>query len=86
MVRILESVVSEGLNKMKYKNELNQLVAIANNTLMYQNPPYKIELEHYNGYAIILRDSFDNTIKLSPRMSIKNLCNWLNGFISGLEF
>jgi hypothetical protein len=74
---------------MKYKSELNQLLDVANNKLA---PLYSRDC--HPKPRIILKDNtlvlyFSETTKereLSPKMSISNLCNWLNGFISGLEF
>ena len=68
---------------MKYKSELNQLIIVANNTLKRKGSIYTLKLEKYDGYAIVCNDGLT---KLSPRMSISNLYNWLGGFIEGLEF
>lgn len=67
---------------MKYKSELNQLIIIANNTLKRKSKEFELELDKdCSGYRICNGYSF-----LSPRMSVKNLIIWLNGFIEGLDF
>jgi hypothetical protein len=79
---------------MTPKSELNQMIIVANNKLHQNtNPlinPYAVNkflaLKKYNGYAITIAYANDDPILLSPRMSIKNLTIWLDGFISGLDF
>jgi hypothetical protein len=68
---------------MTPRSELNQMIIVANNTLKHRGSIYTLELEKYNGYAITCNGGLT---KISPRMSIKNLTIWLDGFISGLEF
>lgn len=63
---------------MNYRTELNQLIIVANNTLKRKGYTKVIRLDDKHFTC----DDF----RISPTMSIKNLCNWLNGFISGLDF
>jgi hypothetical protein len=71
---------------MTPRAELNQLIIVANNTLKHNNNPAILQLEKYSGYAIMLAYENEQLIKLSPRLSAKNLIIWLNGFIEGLDF
>ena len=74
---------------MKYKSELTQLVTVANNTLKRHNSPTAVSYDHItnSGYRLkTYNEESDIERELSPRMSIKNLIIWLNGFIEGLDY
>jgi hypothetical protein len=75
---------------MTPRSELNQMLERANDKL--KNTSKNVYLQYDNGsYRIDWKDdnaSWDKRSSgmLSPRMSIKNLIIWLDGFISGLDF
>lgn len=75
---------------MKYKAELNQLITVANNTLKRKGSMNQLSsnyAKYYGGYRITsYNEKTDIESELSPRMSCANICNWLNGFIEGLDF